>query len=104
MYKELECIKIDRPYMGWSNLNPAPTTLDKLYKQGWWITEFFGSYAVIVKKSKLIDCGCPRFRVLYKRINLTHSTKRAMNTIERIKQERWNTYKKYMLVGVPFKG
>ena len=99
MFDELKCITIERPYKGFQNNGVIRewTTLDKLYKDGWWITEIFGSHAVIVKKSKFIQSDCPKFIVLYKPINLTKATKKSIYLIEKTKQKYWKTYEKYML-------
>ena len=53
MFDELKCITIEKPYKGFQNNGVVRerTTLDKLYKDGWWITEIFGSKAFIVKKT-----------------------------------------------------
>lgn len=102
MYDELKCITIEKPYIGWSNISGIPVTLDVLYADGWWITEIFGNYAAIVRKSPSFDGNCPRFRLLYKKIDLSNASKKALRIIERVKQKKWDAYKKYMLVGVSY--
>lgn len=103
MFDELKCIKIQKPYRGYCCSIPNPyITLDKLYKQGWWITEIFGSVAVIVQQTyKGVGVkNPPRFRVLCKHIELTNATPKALKQINKIRNEKWNIYKTYMLSGI----
>lgn len=102
MYEELKCIKVQQVCKGHPITNPLPTemvTLDTLYKDGWWITEIFGSTAVLVHparpnpKSKR-----PKFRLLCKHITVDTMTKAAERTIKRIQKEQWNIYKDNMLL------
>ena len=102
MFDELKCITIEKPYAGWPNVTKTLITLDVLYDNGWWITETFGSYAVIIKKTDMLDGQIPKFRMLYKRINLANASLNALNTIEHVKEKKWDAYKKYMLVGVSY--
>ena len=54
MFDELKCITIEEIYKGFQSDGGVLRkwiTLDTLYKQGWWITEIFGTHAVIVKRT-----------------------------------------------------
>ena len=102
MFEELKCIVIQKPYNGHPGTNPFVTniTLDVLYKEGWWITEIFGSTAIIVKDMRYNGKKQPYFRLLCKQINMSHATPKAMRTIKRIRTQQWNMYKEYMLTGI----
>lgn len=104
MYDELKCITIEKPYKGFQNngLPREQITLDKLYKDGWWITEIFGSKAFIVKRTytSYTKKHYPRFIILLKSIDTTNATPKALHLIEKIKKKNWETYEQYMLYGV----
>ena len=100
MYEELKGIKIQpvqRHIIGgvfWDKIN---TSLDEIYKEGWWITEIFGSVAVIVKKASFSTPGHPYFCCLQKLIDTSAITPKAAITIKRIQEQQWKKYKHYML-------
>ena len=104
MFDELKCILIEKPYNAHPGTFPHSIwcSLDKMYKEGWWITEIFGSIAVIVKKTPdgNFKNKYPHFRLLCKPINLSKATPAAMRTIKRIRTQQWNMYKEYMLTGI----
>lgn len=97
MFEELREISIEAPrkHIGNELLTPK-TTLDKLYKDGWWITEIFGSYANVVKIS---SCNTrkskePYFISLSLLMNVNALTPKAMRTINKIKNQQWKKYEK----------
>jgi len=99
MFEELREISIETPkqHIG-GTLSTIYTTLDKLYIKGWWITEIFGSYANIVKKS---DCMTrkskePYFICLSLHIKTPTITPKAMRTIKKIKNKQWKQYGKQL--------
>ena len=93
MFDELKCITIEKPYKGFQNNGVIRewTSLDKLYKDGWWITEIFGTHAVIVRRanSHYTKKLHPRFIVLYKPIDMTKATPKALRLIKKIRKEQW---------------
>lgn len=70
MYEELRKIEIERP----------KTDLATLYERGWWITEIFGSWAVLVKPSecKTRKTKAPYFLCFWAQINTKHITKKKL--------------------------
>jgi len=103
MFDELKCITIEKPYKGFQNNGVVRkrTTLDKLYKDGWWITEIFGSKAFIVKRTAApyAKKHYPRFIVLFKPIDISKATTKTLRLIEKIKKQQWEKYKEYILWG-----
>lgn len=99
MFEELREISIEAPikHVGTSGLLPR-TTLDKLYQQGWWITEIFGSYANVVKKSDCVTRKSkgPYFICISLHINTKTITPKAMRTINKIKKQQWKKYEKQL--------
>lgn len=96
MYQELRNIEIEVPIKFVGNTLGLPkTTLDKLYQKGWWITEIFGSYAVIVAKSTCTTrkSPAPYFKCFHVHL-YTPITPKQMQIIKRIQDKQWNKYKK----------
>ena len=99
MLDKLQSITIDNPTKHIGDQLPQPRiTLDKLYKDGWWITEIFGSYANIVKISSCSSRKSkrPYFMCVSVLIDVDKITKGAMQTINKIKNQQWKKYKHLM--------
>ena len=103
MYQELRNIIIEAPikFVG-NNLGLPKTTLDKLYKEGWWVTEIFGSKAFIIKRTyaAYTKKHHPRFIVYLKSIDISNATPKALRLIEKVKKKQWKIYEDYMLYGI----
>lgn len=84
-------VKVDMSCLD-SNL-PSYTTLLDLYKDGWWVTDRFGTIITIVKPRKYNKDG---FRCLCRRI----TTNVNLNTLDlltkQIADEKYETYKNYL--------
>lgn len=100
MFEELRGIIIEEPRHYHSPIAVCPKTdLQTLYQQGWWITEIFGSHAVLVTISKCTTRKLkkPYFICVQSIIDTNQLTPDAIKTINKIKKQRWNKYKKYLL-------
>ena len=100
MFEELRGIIIEEPRHYHSPIAVCPKTdLQTLYQQGWWITEIFGSYAVLVALSQCTTRKNkrPYFICIQSHINISQITPKAQRTINKIKKQQWNKYKKYLL-------
>ena len=100
MFEELRGIIIEEPRHYHSPIAVCPKTdLQTLYQQGWWITEIFGSYAVLVALSQCTTRKNkrPYFICIQSHINISQITPKAQRTIKKIKKQQWNKYKKYLL-------
>lgn len=97
-YREFEGIEVEQPigHVG-VKLSTPKITLDKIYKQGWWITEIFGSYANIVCKSVHFSKTRPDFCCRSVHINVTQLTPQAIRKINKISREQWKKYKHIIL-------
>lgn len=100
MYNSLRNIPIEAPikHIG-TTLETTNIPLSKLYQNGWWITEIFGSYANVVKIS---SCNTrksknPYFMCLSLLIDTTKINKTALKTIQKIKDAQWEKYKHLMI-------
>lgn len=91
--EELKKIILDSPEKCNMAL-PVKTTLYQVYMNGWWITELFGSVAVLVRPRKRKKDG---FGLCERKINLAEVTPEAMKFINQTAEEKWDMYKKHML-------
>lgn len=91
--EELKKIIIDSPDV--SNLSlPVKTTLHQAYKNGWWITEIFGSKAVLVRLKKRKKDG---FGLCERQISVDQISPEAMMFIINFAEQQWKQYAKRML-------
>lgn len=100
MYEELKDIIVERPKHGHPGTNPLPgptTSLAQLYREGWWITEIFGSQAVLAHRLFSGKSKCPRFRIIYKTILSGPINKKATQIIKQVQNQQWKKYKQDML-------
>ena len=101
MYEELKGIKIQQVRrntfggLSWDRIN---ISLDELYKEGWWITEIFGSIAVLVRKTNYTK-GQHYFCCVQKLIDINAISPKAAKTIKHIQDQQWKKYKHYLLTG-----
>ena len=98
MFEELKDIKVLYTSGGYlvNSLPGESVTLDVLYKEGWWITEIFGSTAVLIHKGS-VSSKHSYFRCVFKTITIDNITPSAMRIIKKIRTQRWNEYKRIML-------
>lgn len=96
MYETLRNIIIEAPvkHIGSNDQIITKTTLEELYKNGWWITEIFGSYANMVKIS---SCSTrkskkPYFMCVSLLVDTKQITPKAYRLIEKIKKQQWKKY------------
>lgn len=75
------------------------TDLYDVYKEGWWITEIFGSKAVLVRLSQCTAKRLkkPHFISVQSRIDISQITPEAQIVIEAVKKQKWKRYKRYLL-------
>lgn len=92
MYENFDKVIIEDPGTPVYTL-PTRTTLDQVYKAGWWITEIFGSIAVLVRPKKLAKDG---FRLCEKYI-YSKIPKTVQKEIQAIADQKWQHYKKRLL-------
>lgn len=99
MFEGLRQIIIEEPHKYHSPSVEYPKTdLQTLYTEGWWITEIFGSQAVIVKLSKAKRTSKkPYFICVQSHINVDQITPKAAKIIKKIQKQQWNTHKDYLL-------
>jgi hypothetical protein len=91
--EELKKIIIDSPEV--SNLSlPVKTTLHQAYENGWWITEIFGSKAVLVRPRKRNKDG---FGLCERQVNVDQISPKAMMFIIHFADQQWKQYEKRML-------
>lgn len=91
--EELKKIIIDSPDV--SNLSlPVKTTLHQAYKNGWWITEIFGSKAVLVRPRKRKKDG---FGLCERQVNVDQISPEAMMFIINFADQQWKQYQKRIL-------
>lgn len=95
MYQELRNIIIEAPIKFVGNTLGLPkTTLDKLYDKGWWITEIFGTQAVIVQKSTCTTRKSPKPYFNCYNVHLyTPLSYKQLQLIKRIQNKQWKKYK-----------
>lgn len=96
MFDEFKGIIVETPMAEFGFAIDSPqTTLDRLYENGWWITEIFGSYATIVRRKDY-----PRGRHFFisrsVAIDVRAITPRAQKTIDRIAKQQWKKYQRFM--------
>lgn len=98
MYEPLRTIEIEEPktHVPGALPNLYKTNLANLYERGWWITEIFGSYAVLVKVSdcKTRKSKAPYFICMQSQINVDQITPPAKRIIKRIANQQWKKYGK----------
>lgn len=98
MYEEFTTIEITRPFKHVTkSLADPKTTLADLYENGWWITDIFGTKAIVVHKTKNFSETRPSFCCSTLHINISQITPQAMRLIKKISKQQWNKYKKRML-------
>lgn len=100
MFEELRGIIIEEPRHYHNVMAECPKTdLQTLYKQGWWITEIFGSYAVLVAVSQCTTRKIkkPYFICVQSHIDLSQITPQAQKIINKIQKQQWKKYKNYLL-------
>ena len=100
MYEEFKGIWITEPRKHIGNaLYAERMSLDELYQQGWWITEIFGSYATVVKKSQATNTTYRRyyFRCMQCQIDTSALTPKLIRHIKAINNQHWKQYKQFML-------
>lgn len=100
MYEELRDVKIQplKKCIGGADAWYKTTaTLDQVYKDGWWITEIFGSKAVLVREATYYECNQPRFCCVQRLIDLKTLTPKANRTIIRIQKQMWKKYERILL-------
>lgn len=99
MYKKLRNIIVEKPMAEFGCVLDSPqTTLDCLYKDGWWITEIFGSYATIVKHKRYSSKkhpGCFISRCVA--IDVSAITPGAQKIIANIAKQQWKKYRNCLL-------
>ena len=93
MYEELEGIQIERPKThikkdAWTITIP----LADLYREGWWITEIFGTTAVCVRRSQAYKTKRPYFCCLHLFLDTKQLTPKANRTINRVQKQQWKKY------------
>lgn len=93
MYEELEGIRIERPKQHIGNIPWQGTvSLADLYRDGWWITDIFGSYANVVSKSPVYKTRRPYFRCLSLFMDPTQITPETNKIIKKIARQQWKIY------------
>lgn len=99
MFEGLRGIMIEEPHKYYSpGLEHQKIDLQTLYSKGWWITEIFGSQAVIVKLSKAKRTSKkPYFICVQSHIDIKQITPKADKIIKKTQQQQWNIYKDYLL-------
>lgn len=100
MYPELRKVIIEEPKNYHSEVGLCPeTTLEKVYENGWWITEIFGSFAVLVKisKSETRRVKYPYFICVQSQIDTKQLTPKIQRFITRIQNKKWKKYGNYLL-------
>ena len=98
MYKKLRNIIVEKPMAEFGCVLDSPqTTLDCLYKDGWWITEIFGSYATIVKHKQYSSMTHPFFISRCVAIDVSAITPGAQKIIANIAKQQWKKYRNYLL-------
>lgn len=93
MYEELEEIQIEIPdkHVG-PRFHMETISLAELYRQGWWITETFGTDATLVRKGQYSKCKKPHFCCIHRFLNPDQITPKADRLIKKIAKERWKIY------------
>lgn len=100
MYPELRTIMIEEPRNYHSEVGLCPKiTLQKAYENGWWITEIFGSSAVLVKisESTTRKLNRPYFICVQSQIDTKQLTPKAQKIIDIRQRQQWKKYKNYLL-------
>lgn len=93
MYEELERILIERPKKHINKDIWTPTvSLATLYRDGWWITEMFGSFATVVSKSPAYKTRRPYFRCINLFMDSTQLTPEANKIIKKVARQQWKKY------------
>ena len=100
MFEKLRGVMIEEP----KNFhNPIydyrKVDLYETYKQGWWITEIFGSKATMVRLSQSATKRLkkPHFVSVQSHIDVSQITPDVQKVIDKIREKKWNKYKKYLL-------
>lgn len=97
-FQELETVRIEPPLRHIGALLETPmTSLTNVYLDGWWITEIFGSKAILVAKTKHFYNTRPTFKTATVFIDTTTLTPKTQRLIKKIANEHWKLYKRYML-------
>lgn len=91
--EELKKIHIESPDRSRYAL-PHTTTLYQVYESGWWITEIFGSNAVLVRPRLRHKDG---FGSCERMLDTSQITPKAMKFIEKTARDKWKIYKQRML-------
>lgn len=91
--EELKKITIDSPDKSMFAL-PVQTTLYQVYMDGWWITEIFGSKAILVRPRKRNKDG---FGLCERQVNVDQISPEAMMFIINFADQQWKQYAKRML-------
>ena len=98
MYEPFKNIHVGKPLKHVTRLLDYPTiSLDMLYENGWWITEIFGTKAIIVRKATKFSKTSPTFYCATVHINMDQMTPAAEKLIKKIANKQWNKYKYRML-------
>ena len=98
MYEVLRNIKVGKPFKHViSTLEDPKTSLADLYEHGWWITDIFGTKAIIVHKTTKFSQTRPTFCCHTIHIDTTQITPEAARFIKKFSNQQWNKYKKRML-------
>lgn len=98
MYEVLRNIKVGKPFKHViSTLEDPKTSLADLYEHGWWITDIFGTKAIIVHKTTKFSQTRPTFCCSTVHIDVTQITPEAARFIKKFSNQQWNKYKKRML-------
>ena len=93
MYEDFEQIQIERPKThikkdAWSITIP----LADLYRDGWWITEIFGTDAVCVKRSSAYKTKRPYFCCIHLFLDTNQLTPKTKRMIQNIQNQHWKKY------------
>lgn len=103
MYEVLRNIKVGKPFKHViSTLEYQKTSLADLYEHGWWITDIFGTKAIVVHKTTKFSQTRPSFCCHTIHVDITQITPQAMKIIKKIANQQWAKYKKRMLT-YPYK-
>lgn len=103
MYEDFENVWVTEPKKHIGNeMFVDRITLAELYRQGWWITEIFGSYATVVSESPYhlrynnYEKGRPYFRCKQCQVNVSALTPAILRKIKRIQESKWKQYKRIL--------
>ena len=99
MYEEFESVWVTEPrkHIG-NSWFTEQISLAELYRRGWWVTEIFGTYATVVKKSQ-----SPSLKRYYYfccmqcQIDVNALTPQIKRKMKQINDTQWKKYKNIML-------